>query len=174
MTLALVSRLPERRPAASLPSRLTALFNALAASAESDAATSIEDAIWDVWMHDDHDAAQRALERSCDDIAAHCFDMAETRLMALLRRRPRWAEAWNKAATLYYLQERDDESVAAIHRTLELEPRHFGALCGLAEILREGGECEAASLVLTQALRVHPHLASARALYGELRSGNTS
>ena len=113
-------------------------------------------------MHDDHDGAAHALQRSADDIAARRYDMAETRLTLLLKRRPRWAEAWNKMATLYYIMERDDESVAAIHRTLELEPRHFGAMCGLGEILRALGETEAACLAFDRALRVHPQLGGVR------------
>ncbi len=89
--------------------------------------------------------------------------------MLLLRRRPDWAEAWNKAATLYYLQDRDDESVSAIHRTLQIEPRHFGALCGLGEILRAQGENEAACLAFERALRVHPQMEIVRKTLDSLR-----
>ena len=64
--------------------------------------------------------------------------------------------------------ERDDESVAAIHRALEIEPRHFGALCGFGEILRAQGDREAAALAFDRALRVHPHLASVRETLHEL------
>jgi tetratricopeptide (TPR) repeat protein len=132
-------------------------------------AEQVEDAIWNVWMYDGHDGAVRALERTCTDIAARCYDMAESRLMLLLRRRPDWAEAWNKAATLYYLQDRDDESVSAIHRTLQIEPRHFGALCGLGEILRAQGENEAACLAFERALRVHPQMEIVRKTLDSLR-----
>ena len=89
-TLALVSRLPERRPAASLPLRLRELFERLQLCSTPAQATRLEDAIWDVWMHDDHDGAAHALQRSADDIAARRYDMAETRLTLLLKRRPRW------------------------------------------------------------------------------------
>ncbi|MNC94290.1 hypothetical protein D3C83_111060 [compost metagenome] len=58
--------------------------------------------------------------------------------------------------------ERDDESVAAIHRTLEIEPRHFGALCGLGEILRTQGDVPSALLAFGRALRVHPCLGEVR------------
>jgi len=52
--------------------------------------------------------------------------------------------------------------VRDIHRTLELEPRHFGALCGLGEICLTRGDVEAALFVFHAALRVNPHLDGAR------------
>lgn len=172
-TLKLISRLPERRPSASLPSRLHELFERLLACTNPAQAAQIEDAIWDVWMYEGHDGAALALERACSDIAARRYDIAETRLAILLRRRPDWAEAWNKTATLYYVLERDDESVAAIHRTLEIEPRHFGAMCGLGEILRAQGDTEAACLAFSRALRVHPLLGGIRqTLSGMMGAGD--
>ncbi len=173
-TLKLVSRLPQRQPAAVLPSRLNELFDKLQACPGPAAAVPIEDAIWDVWMYDSHEGAERALEKACADIAARRFDIAETRLATLVRRRPDWAEAWNKLATLLYLMERDDESVAAIHQTLEIEPRHFGAMCGLGEILRTQGNVEAACLAFNMALRVHPRLGGVRETVLRLLQGTGS
>jgi tetratricopeptide (TPR) repeat protein len=162
-TLRLVEQLPARRPAPTLHSRLAEYFERLPACPQ------VEDAIWDAWMHDGHEEAERALDRSAADIAARRYDIAETRLAILLRRRPDWAEAWNKLATLCYLQGRDDECVAAIHRALELEPRHFGALASLGEVLCSQGEIEPALLAFDRALRVHPHLGAARERIRELR-----
>ena len=122
-------------------------------------------------MYDTHESAELELDRACTDIAAHRFDIAETRLARLLRRRPDWAEAWNKFATLLYLSGRDDESVAAIHRTLEIEPRHFGAMCGLGEILRAQHEPEAACVAFDMALRVHPLLGGVRRTLRQLLKG---
>lgn len=169
-TLQLVSRLPGRQPASSLPSRLNELFDKLLACPDLAAAERIEAAIWNVWMYDDHEGAELALERACADIAGRRYDLAETRLAILLRRRPDWAEAWNKRATLYYVMERDDESVVAIHRTLEIEPRHFGAMCGLGEILRSQGDIDGARLAFSMALRVHPLLDGVRQTIVEMQA----
>jgi len=168
-TLRLLLRLPERRPAPSLPSRLDEFFDRLTACATPVEAQPVEDAIWSAWMYHGHEEAGAALERASADMAARRFDLAETRLAILLRRRPDWAEAWNKRATLCYLMERDDESVEAIHRTLKLEPRHFGALCGLGEILRSHGEIGSALLAFGLALRVHPQLEGIRETTRALR-----
>lgn len=161
-TLELLLRLPARRPAPSLPSRLHELFEKLSACPDPAAAERLEDAIWGAWMHHGHEEAELALERAAADMAAGRFDLAETRLAILVRRRPDWAEAWNKQATLYYLRGEDDASVASIHRTLELEPRHFGALAGLGEILRARGEPGTARLAFAAALRLYPLHAGVR------------
>jgi tetratricopeptide (TPR) repeat protein len=157
--LHLVCELPARCPAAILPRRLDELFRALGArDPESPDVSSIEEMIWALWMHHPHRRAAEALERATDDIAAQRYDIAETRLALLLRSRPDFPEAWNKRATLYYILERDEECLADIRRTLELEPRHFGALCGLGEICVGRGDTEAALLAFRAALRVNPNL----------------
>jgi tetratricopeptide (TPR) repeat protein len=168
-TLRLVSTLADRRPAPTLPSRLDQLFQSL--SAPDCAVDRVEDQIWQLWMHHPHRLAAQALEQTANDIAERLYDIAETRLCNLLRACPDFPEAWNKRATLYYMQERDDESVRDIHRALELEPRHFGALCGLAEILRTSGDQESALFVFHTALRIHPHLVAARQAITELAQG---
>ena len=109
-------------------------------------------------MHHPHRAAARELDLATCDIAARRYDIAETRLTLLLRRAPGFAEAWHKRAALYYLLGRDAECLRDIERTLELEPRHFGAMLHFAEILQSrNAEAEARFAVLT-ARSIHPHL----------------
>ena len=43
---------------------------------------------------------------------------------------PKWAEAWNKRATVLYLLGEFQKSQDDIDKVLELEKRHFGALAG--------------------------------------------
>jgi len=165
-TLTLVAHLSDRRPAGVLPSRLDQLFRYLALP--DCQVHEVEDQIWQLWMHHPHRRAAQALDRAASEIAGQRFDLAETRLQRLLRACPDFPEAWNKRATLYYLQERDAESVRDIHRTLELEPRHFGALCGLGEIFLSQGDPQAALFVFQAALRVNPHLDAARSAVQQL------
>ena len=168
-TLKLVAALPKRRPTTVLPSQLEQLFQRLGA-VRCDA-EDLEEQIWHLWMQYPHRHAARVLDQACSDIAARRYDIAETRLARLLRACPDYAEAWNKRATLYYLQQRDEESVADIHRTLELEPRHFGALCGLGEILVCEGEYDDALFVFQAALRLNPHLEAARSAVEQILAG---
>jgi tetratricopeptide (TPR) repeat protein len=158
--LRLISSYRTRRPAR-VSLLLDALFLRLAHCAPSEAART-EDLIWDVWMHHPHRAAARELDLATGDIAAQRYDIAETRLTRLLRRAPGFAEAWHKRAALYYLLGRDAECLRDLARTLELEPRHFGAMLHFAEILRSmdaGAEASvAANFAVVTARSIHPHL----------------
>ena len=73
------------------------------------------------------------------------YEKARAHVSALTRLAPDFAEGWNASATLYFIQEDYWLSVEHIQRTLELEPRHFGALAGLALIL-ERTDRDAAAL----------------------------
>src|SRR5882672_478021 len=139
--LGLIAARRSRRPARDLAA-LAELFRRLGACASAEAVET-EDRIWGVWMHHPHRAAAAILETATRDIAARRYDIAETRLTALLRSAPLYPEAWHKRATLYYLQGRDEECVQDIQRTLELEPRHFAATLHFAEIrLGDGAGAE--------------------------------
>ena len=168
-TLALVDSAGRRTPAPVLPRALEPLFEQLAGCQDAAEAVAVEERIWDVWMYHPHRLAARDLDLAATEIAAHCHDLAETRLTRLLRAAPDYCEAWNKRASLYYMQERDDECLANLHRVLELEPRHFGALCGVAEILYAHEDLEGALFAFETALRIHPYLEDARQRVDELR-----
>lgn len=168
-TLELVASAHRRRPAPVMPGALDPLFHTLAACDDVEVASATEARIWDLWMYHPHQRAARHLDRASTEIATQCHDIAETRLSRLLRSAPEYCEAWHKRATLYYLQERDDESLDALHHVLELEPRHFGAICAVAEILLSKGDREAAAFAFETALRFHPHLGEAHQRLLELQ-----
>ena len=162
-TLSLIALRRNRRPVRTLPA-LDVLFKRLAQCRGPQEASHTEDCIWELWMYHPHRSAAQVLDLASQDIAARRYDIAETRLHRLLRHLPDFPEAWHKRATLYYLQGRDEACVPDLRRTLELEPRHFGALCAFAEILLDNGEREAARFAFSRALTLHPHLQRARAV----------
>ena len=158
--LSLIAGRRSRRPACDL-AELAQLFRRLSTCAAA-AAPETEDRIWGVWMDHPHRAAAAVLEAATRDIAARRYDIAETRLTALLRNAPLYAEAWHKRATLYYLLGRDEQCMQDIQRTLELEPRHFAAILHFAEIRLGDGARAEARYAFAAALTLHPHLPRAR------------
>jgi Flp pilus assembly protein TadD len=167
-TLKLILSLPGRKPAPALPRLLDALFERLTRVATPVEASQVEDAIWEAWMsHADPRVAER-LEAASRAIGADDQARAESLLNGLVKAHPDYAEAWNKRATLYFRMGRDAESVRDIHRTLELEPRHFGAVCGFGQICLRKGDRAGALFAFDAALRINPHLGAVRTAREEL------
>jgi hypothetical protein len=159
---ALVMTLDERRPAPELPRRLTALFKDLARPDPSRPPAETLDLIWALWIsHPDAEAAG-AMAAAVEAMAAEDFDTAAGILDGLVVRRPRWSEAWNKRATLAFVQERDDEALFGIEQTLLLEPRHFGAVSGFGQICLRHGRWPEAKAAFQVALAINPHLRGLR------------
>ena len=75
---------------------------------------------------------------------------------------PDYAEGWNRRATLHYTQSNYSLSLADIERTLALEPRHFGALSGLAAILQRLNRNEEALETWYKVLEIYPANKSAQ------------
>jgi predicted Zn-dependent protease len=161
-TLKLIASSPRRRPSHRLHRGLDALLRRLADLASAPSAESTQDEIWRLWMTYPDRQATAELERATRAIVASDFATAEQILRRLVALHPGFAEAWHKRGTLYYMQQRDEESVRDLHHALALEPRHFGAMLSFAELCTANGRADDATFVLDVALRLNPHLAESR------------
>lgn len=123
--------------------------------AEIDAMTAL---IWELWSDSPSDTVDLLFERGIAALDSDEKDLAEELFGAITKLSPDFAEGWNKLATVSYLQGKYTASLAQIAQVLSLEPRHFGALQGLAIIMSELGENEQALEAYEKALEVHPHL----------------
>ena len=137
--------------------RLEPLFDRLKATDSDEEASQIVRRIWGLWGQAPDrttsrlfDAGETALQHGDYNSALNAFNL-------VIERAPAFAEGFNQRATLYFQMGRYDDSVADIQRTLALEPRHFGALSGLAQIYESIGNKEAAVRVLKKALEINPH-----------------
>ena len=87
----------------------------------------------------------------------------------IIAKRPAFAEAWNKRATIYYMAGDYEMSMQDCEKVLELTPQHFGALVGFAQMLAERSQPERALALMERASKINPYLANAELMMAALR-----
>ena len=134
------------------------LFGALKVAPDETSAKHVEARIWAQWLQTPSDTAALLMMRSKAAMDAQQMDVALKLLDALVKLRPDWVEAWNRRATLYYLQNDYGHSLQDIQQVLIREPRHFGALAGLGMIMQDLGDDKRALDAFRKALAINPHM----------------
>ncbi len=148
-----VSKIPADRG-----KRLDFLFGALKAAPDETSAKHVEAAIWGIWLQTPSDTAALLMARAKVAIDAQQPQVAIKLLNAIIKVRPDYVEAWNRRATLHYLQNDYADALADIAQVLSREPRHFGALAGLGMIMEDLGQDKRALDAFRMALAINPHL----------------
>ncbi|MCB1385215.1 MAG: hypothetical protein KDJ80_04685 [Nitratireductor sp.] len=95
---------------------------------------------------------ERAAEAMGNDDSAVALDLLD-QVIALA---PDYAEGWNRRATLYFTMKRFGRSISDVEQVLTLEPRHFGALSGLAVMLQAVDRDREALTVWYRLLEIYP------------------
>ena len=149
---------PETLPKVPRGQDIEFLFGALKAAPNAEAAKAVEGRIWALWMISPSDTASLLMSRVRRAVEAKNIDLAVKLLDSIVVLRPDYIEAWNRRATLHYMQKDFTRSIEDIRQTLAREPRHFGALAGLGLIMQELGEDKRALEVYRKAIEVNPHL----------------
>lgn len=167
LALALAMLVPGAADEAADRAALDTLFSQLREAPDEASARELSQQIWTLWTRpSDADLALRM----ADVMEARMLRSAQTTidlLDALIADYPEYAEGWNQRATMHYLVGDFEASIADCDRTLELEPRHFGALSGRALIYLQLGKRSLALRDIQAALALNPWLAE-RALFPEL------
>ena len=135
---------------------LEALFEGLQ-GADSTAAAQIESRIYEIWSNSGSPSMDLLLERGRNALEAGDNVLAIRHFTALIDHAPEFAEGYNGRATAYFQAGRFGLSLEDIRRTLELNPRHFAAMSGLALILEELGQKEDALAAWREVERLHPN-----------------
>jgi tetratricopeptide (TPR) repeat protein len=148
--------------------QLDRLFGELHQTSATQPPDKIVADIWALWARNDSATAELLLRQSVAAMNMHDLDAAEKMLIQLIEVYPEYAEAWNKRATLYYMEGRYDASLIDIEHVLDLEPRHFGALAGKSMILRAQGKNREAIAVMRETLSINPHMDSVAQAIKEL------
>jgi len=131
--------LPNAAEAGQRVQRLEALFRRLTSTDDAIEGDTIVDEIWRVWLQSGRAEIDELMQSALALLEAGKPQAAMARLDQIVAQAPDWAEGWNKRATVLYLLDDYDRSLADIDRVLALEPRHFGALAGrgLIHLARE-------------------------------------
>jgi len=134
------------------------LFGALKVAPDDVTAKAIEERIWAMWTLSRSDTANLLMTRVKTAIEAKDLDLAIKLLDGLVKVKPDYVEAWNRRATIYYMQKDYGRALADIRQVLKREPRHFGALAGLGLILQDIGDDKQALEVYRRALTLYPRM----------------
>lgn len=136
---------------------LQQLFAELQNADEPERANEIALKIWNRWMSGSGDAAtDEQMERGVYFMQTGNLPLAENIFSNIIETHPDYAEAWNKRATVRFLRNNWTGSANDIAEVLAIEPKHFGALSGLAMIRLHQGEYSTALSIYEKVLEIHP------------------
>jgi len=142
--------------------RLDDLFSALKTAPSPVSARNAEGQIWTIWLEAKDETVQTLLDKGIERMRKGDFGNALAAFTHVVEAAPDFAEGWNKRATIYYLMEDFDASLKDIVKTLDLEPRHFGALSGRGLIHVRRKDLKSALEAFEAALEHHPQATGAR------------
>ena len=140
---------------------LNNLFNQLEKVNNSKSAFILEEKIWSIWNeHPTNSKLTEKLEFGTELMQYGDYNYALKVFDNIIVADPKWSEAWNKRATVYFLMSQFKNSLDDINKVLNIEPRHFGALSGQARIFIKLQKYEKAIKSIERALRFYPSFKS--------------
>jgi tetratricopeptide (TPR) repeat protein len=142
--------------------RLDELFEDLKRERNERAADRLASRIWKEWNSSGSSVTDLMMKWSQEAMEKKKFDVALDFLDQVVTLSPRYAEGWNRRATVHFMMHNFAKSMADIDRTLQLEPRHFGALSGMAAIMKETERKELALEAFQRVLDIYPMMRSAQ------------
>jgi tetratricopeptide (TPR) repeat protein len=150
--------------------RLLSDLYALLATAEDEAkAKLIASRIERVWAISGSDTVNLLLDRATKAVQEKRLDLAGKLLDRAVALAPDFAEAFSRRAYLHFTQNNYQAAVGDLRRVLALDPNHYRALEGLAQVWRETDNERGAYEVMKQLIEVHPFAPGAKSVYDELK-----
>ncbi|WP_163265323.1 tetratricopeptide repeat protein [Chelativorans alearense] len=143
-------------------SRLDQLFADLKQERNEVAARRIAERIREEWLASGGATADLLIEWARNAAADEKYHVALDLLDETTTLYPEYVEGWNSRALVHLMMNDYSRAMVDLSRTLTIEPRHFGALSGLAGILRATGREEQALEVYRRMLDIYPMQRSAQ------------
>jgi tetratricopeptide (TPR) repeat protein len=117
-----------------------------------------EHSVWQVWGRSGDPAIDTLFQLGVEQMQQRDAHGAVETFSEIIRRRPDFAEGWNKRATIYFLVGDYERSLADCHEVLARNPGHFGVLAGYGQIYLALDQPEKALDYFERALKVNPNL----------------
>jgi tetratricopeptide (TPR) repeat protein len=115
-------------------------------------------ALWRLWSRSGDPDTDRRLAQGTALMASGRLEEAIAGFDEVIRRRPAFAEGWNKRATARFLAGDYRGSLADCAEVVKRNPSHFGALSGYGQVYFRLERYEEAIRWWRRALRVNPNL----------------
>jgi tetratricopeptide (TPR) repeat protein len=139
------------------------------ATAESEAsAKTVAQSIERLWQSSGSDTVHLLMERAALASQGKKAELALKLLNAAVELAPDYAEGWNRRAYHHFAENRFEQAIGDLRRVLALDPNHYKALEGVAQILKEIGQKKGALAAVKKLLEVHPYAEGAKQLHDEL------
>jgi tetratricopeptide (TPR) repeat protein len=148
--------------------QLSDLYAQLATAESEEAAKKLATAIERLWRISGSDTVSLLVGRAAKAINEQRMELAGKLLDSAIELAPDYAEIFNQRAYLHFKQNDYTAAVGDLRRALALDPNHYKALEGLAQIWRETGNKKGALGVMRQLLEVHPFSSGARKIHDDL------
>jgi len=162
------ARLPEVSPLAVPENRLDRLYGQLKRERNERAAQRLARLIRDEWTKSGSSSIDLLMQWSQKAMEAKKFDVALDFLDQVTLLEPDFAEGWNRRATVHFMMDAYPKAMSDIRKVLELEPRHFAALSGMATIFKVYDRKAAALNAYSRVLAIYPTMRSAQEEVGRL------
>ena len=136
--------------------RLENLFSQLLITENETKIKTIKLQIWDIWHETNDPKINADFFRGIG--LMHNGNLKESIkfFSKVIEKKPNFAEAWNKRATVFYMLGEYDKSMTDINTTLKLEPRHFGAMDGMILIFLQKGKVDQAVKIYDEIIKIFP------------------
>jgi len=130
--------------------------------------TLAEHSVWQVWGRSGDAEADGLLQVGIQEMSRGDGPAAVETFTKAIQRRPDFAEAWNKRATVYFLMGEHEKSLKDCDEVMKRNPAHFGALAGYGQIYLQLDQPERALTYFRRALRVNPNMRSVEQIIPQL------
>jgi tetratricopeptide (TPR) repeat protein len=117
-----------------------------------------EQGLWLLWSRSGEAAIDALTARGSEEMSAERLAEAIKTFSEVIRKKPDFAEGWNKRATAYYLAGDYERSLADCDEVLKRNPNHFGALSGAGQIHFALENYALALVWFRRALEVNPNM----------------